>query len=109
MSSLAEAAAEAVRAVIEAMKRIPDWITLLYPGLTFFSHYDHWYYITIGDVKTCDDCAPRDTRTYYGDLLRLEFPWLEVEDANSIKPHVHPNCRCELLRLEWLLEKKVNL
>ena len=88
---------------------IPSWVKILFPKITYFAEGDEWLYIAIVDDRTCADCGPRDGRKYRGDLLRLEFPWLEVEGSDTIAPRVHPNCRCVMFRYSWLHEHKVRV
>jgi len=85
-------------AVHEAKKRVPtppDW-----PGVTFFSRLDVWLYDARLDSKTCDLCrAYEDIGIFYGHSIRGIFPYLEIQDMNTIAVNVHPNCRCYLTRL----------
>jgi hypothetical protein len=106
---LAQLAAEVVEALLVEASRIPSWLKILWPSQTYFAAKDEWFYIAVMDTRVCPDCGPRDKRTYPGDMIRLEFPWLEVESSYSIHPHVHPNCRCLMLREEWLHESKMRV
>lgn len=86
-----------VEAVIEALKRIPDSLR----KLSFFGWGDAWYYIAIGE-NTCAVCWGHDGKEFEGAVLRGLFPWLEVIGPNTIRPRVHPNCRCILIRRDWM-------
>jgi len=92
---------QAVRAVQEAKKRIPPDIKK-----TFFSRFDVWIYNAVLDNKLCLKCLEFEkTPRYFGDQLRVLFPYLEIVDENTIKANVHPRCRCFLTRLtEWTLD-----
>lgn len=68
-------------------------------GVTFFSQSDIWLFQAQEDTKTCPACnGAEDIPRWYGNHLRLFFPYLEIKDENTIEPHVHPNCRCVLVR-----------
>jgi hypothetical protein len=87
---------DAVKAVEEAKKRL-DFP--LRSGVTFFSQRDIWIFQAQADSKTCPSCnGAEDVSRWYGNHLRLFFPYLEIIDENTIYPHVHPNCRCRLVR-----------
>ena len=105
MSSPREAV-EIVMAVQEAQKRIDR---TQYPlSTTFFSKLDHWLYNAVS-TGACDTCLffermqPADG--YPGDWLRMNFPYLEIVDVDTIYPNVHPNCRCTLSRVINLPEE----
>jgi hypothetical protein len=56
-----------------------------------------------GDGKTCQDCEDLDGRVFeLRDMSELEkvFPCGELESQSSFLPHVHPNCRCEIILME---------
>jgi hypothetical protein len=109
MQKLIAEVINSVIAVIETISKIPSYMKKLFPKLTFFSRYDHWLYVTIGDTKVCKQCSPHDGMMFEGDLIRNKFPWLEVEGSDTIHPHVHPNCRCVMLRAETLYGENPDL
>ena len=81
--------------VLEAFKRIPEE----FREFTFFGAEDRWLYIKSGNPKLCEDCLGYDGEVFYGDSLRVEFPYLRIIDENTINPNVHPNCECVLFRV----------
>lgn len=83
-----------VEAVLEAQQRIPPE----YGHLTYFSVTDLWLFHAVMDDVVCPECEAYDGHTYKGFRLRGLLPYLEIEDENRIKAHVHPNCRCWLQR-----------
>ena len=99
MSLLTREVVAAVIAVREAKPRI------FIGGATFFSHNDEYVYIEIGDDKLCSDCRFNLTRgpKYYGDEIRLIFPYLDIHDVNTIAVNEHPNCRCILARVRTII------
>lgn len=91
------AAVEAVKAV-EVVQKAKQRINIK-TNLTFYSKNDLWYYFTItADDHLCETCQGYDNKIFFGSSLRGEFPWHEVNDEFIIKPKVHPNCRCILVR-----------
>ena len=85
-----------VEAVEEARKRIPVGQR---PGITYFSVYDVWLFQAVQDTKTCSLCNHYETwGEITGNMLRHEFPYLEIMDENTIKANIHPHCRCFLVR-----------
>lgn len=82
--------------VVDAVQRKPEE----YKSQSFFGKYDIWRYEGIADERLCEECLRHVLQFYYlGNELRAEFPYLEIENENLIKPHVHPNCRCLLHRV----------
>lgn len=68
-------------------------------GVTYFSVHDVWMFDATLDSKVCPLCrAYEKAPEWNGNVLRSEFPYLEITDENTILPHVHPNCRCILKR-----------
>lgn len=53
-------------------------------------------YVTVGDEKTCSECAGFDGQLFTEDEAEAVFPYLE-KDSTVWFPHVHPNCRCRLI------------
>ena len=66
---------------------------------TFFGSFDIWYYMGISDDATCTACLMLNQSILTGIDLRLLFPYLEIVNDDQILPHVHPNCRCTMLRI----------
>lgn len=86
----------------EARGRIPDQWKGVY---TFYGRSDWWLYVAIHDDVTCKTCQGWESWEWFpGDALRKYFPYHEISSPNYIKPNVHPNCRCILIRKEWLEE-----
>jgi len=85
----------AVIHAIEAIKRKPPELATI----TFFGAHDYWHFRAVIDARTCDVCERLDRRTFDGIHTREDFPYLEIEDENTIKANVHPNCRCYLFRV----------
>ena len=84
---------------------IPSDYKILY---TFFGANDLWHYIAVTDDRLCDACMVNDGMDMDGTVLRGKFEWLEIIDANNIRPNVHKNCRCELIRIhEPIVENDV--
>jgi len=87
----------AVAAVLEAKKRIN-----IDTNKTFYSIMDRWHYITLGDDKVCDLCAPLDGEEFTGAWIRTKFPFHEIDSEDVIRVHNHmprdDNCRCLMLR-----------
>lgn len=101
LSEIAEVVA-VVQAVEGAKKRkdIP-----LRPGVTFFSIWDEWIFNARSDGIVCQQCANLDGQTFRGHHLRARFPYLKIQDENTItgldsddRGLVHPHCRCVLVR-----------
>lgn len=88
-------AAMATRAVIDA-----SWIPEELRGNRFFSVEDIWTYVSEWGDTTCEACKEfaLGVPFFPGNQLRSSFPWLEIEDENTIAANVHPNCKCKLLR-----------
>jgi hypothetical protein len=81
----------------EAKQRVP----VQYKGkITFFSKLDLWRYLAVLDDRLCPLCVPHHNMVYRGDELLALFPYLEVLNAVALHPHVHPNCRCYMIRTE---------
>ena len=92
---MALAAVQAIR-VVKALPRKPEG----YEQFTFYSEYDTWLFHSVWDGRRCPLCAMYEQAEYWrGDQLRTEFPYHEIVDENTIEAHVHPNCRCILVRL----------
>ena len=99
--------APVIRAVeaVKAIQRIPEGATQ-----SFFGKYDVWRYEGIADEKLCETClnfllrGPKGSPYYFGNELRANFPYLEIEDVNLIMPNVHPHCRCKLHRVTTIHE-----
>ena len=69
-------------------------------GVTFFSENDVWLFDATLDSKVCKVCrVAEEIGEFRGNNLRLNFPYWEIIDENTILPHVHPNCRCVLKRV----------
>ena len=52
------------------------------------------------DTRVCVICRTADEiRQFRGNNLRLNFPYLEIQDELTILPNAHPNCRCVLKRI----------
>ena len=88
-----------VRAVLEALKRIPPHLR----GTTFFSANDQWFFIAVGDDRVCPDCDELNGGIFDGNYIRYLFPWLRVMDEDTMFPMVHPSCRCVLHRIASLM------
>lgn len=89
-------ATQVIQAVIDA-----SWIPEALKGKArFFSVEDLWIFIPHYDEKLCPDCAAFALGIPFipGNQLRSSFPYLEILDPDTIAAHVHPNCRCELVR-----------
>jgi len=86
-------AAVAVAAVIEARKRI-NFDT----AKTFYGANDRWHFIAIVDDRTCTHCMDKDGQEYTGSYLRSFLPYHVIDNEDTIRANVHPNCRCILLR-----------
>jgi hypothetical protein len=88
---------EVARAVeaVEAKQRVPADTPR---AITFFSKNDEWIFTAVMDNDVCFDCRQYENKTFTGDMLRSLFPFLEIQDLETILPHVHPNCRCHLDR-----------
>lgn len=81
---------------VDAVTRIPEHRL----GVTFFSEEDVWIFDATLDNRTCVLCrTAEEIREFRGNNLRVNFPYLEIIDMNTIYPNVHPNCRCVLRRL----------
>lgn len=79
---------------VKATQRIPQELR----RVTYFSIYDQWDMHMVYDNRTCERCLPH-LGSYSGNDLRITFPFLEIIDENLIYAHVHPNCRCYLMRI----------
>jgi hypothetical protein len=79
----------------EAIKRIPTDLK----HTSFFSAFDLYQYRAITDDRTCRTCMIYDDMILSGDLIRAYYPFMEIIGQDQILPHVHPNCRCTILRV----------
>lgn len=98
--------AAAVAAVLEAQKRLPSDVP---KAITFFSRNDVWAYTAVMDNRVCPLCLQYEHKTLTGDMLRSLFPFLEIQDLETILPNIHPNCRCHLDRQLYLGDIGVEL
>jgi hypothetical protein len=89
-------ALEAVEAVLAVQEK--TWIPQEYSGNSYFGALDIWHYYARGD-NTCDQCMYYDGTDLSGQDLRSWFPYLEIDGENTAQPHVHPNCRCLMTRI----------
>jgi hypothetical protein len=94
------AVTQAVQAVIDK-----SWIPEDLRGNRYFSVEDLWVFIpdwtpTKTQAGPCEECGMFALGIPFipGNQLRSSFPYLEIEDENTIAANVHPNCRCKLLR-----------
>ena len=85
---------------VEARKTIPDYLK----GSSFYSRFDLYQYIAITDDRTCKLCMEFDRMIISGDFIRAYYPRLEIIGPSQMLPHVHPNCRCTLLRVTDLAD-----
>lgn len=85
---------------VEAKQRIPAAMK----GHSFFSSFDLYQYIAITDDRTCKNCLIFDKMIVGGDMIRAYYPYLEIISPNQLLPHVHPNCRCTILRVTDLAD-----
>lgn len=82
--------------IVDAVKRKPSE----HRRQSFFGMYDLWEYIAVYDDVLCEKCYGfAEREVYRGSHLRAIFPYLEIHDENRIDVHVHPHCRCMLLRI----------
>lgn len=65
----------------------------------FFTKNDVWLFVGELDDRSCERCISYDGLTFTGEVVLGLFPWLEVETLMTIRPIVHPNCRCTLERV----------
>lgn len=88
-----------VARAVDAVRRKPEE----YEHITFFSRYNAWVYEAVLDGRLCERCLEFEQNPYFfGTELRSNFPYLEIQDENTILAWVHPNCRCRLHRItEW--------
>ena len=84
----------AIVRVVEAVKN-PD-------RFDFFTKNDVWLFVGELDDRSCERCMSYDGLTFTGEVVLGLFPWLEVESLMTIRPMVHPNCRCTLERVSPL-------
>jgi len=88
--------AAAVASILEARTHIPP---ALKGTVTFFGHGDWWIYHAVMDDRTCQLCQDyAEGDMVNGSFVRSAFPRLEIQDENTIKVNLHPNCRCWLER-----------
>ena len=84
----------------EALKRKPDD----YKGTSFYGKYDLWTHIAIMDDRTCQACNVLDHIITAGNMIRAVYPYHEINGMDQLLAHVHPNCRCVLLRVTDLAD-----
>jgi hypothetical protein len=93
---------EAITAV-RVVEEVKKWITGNVPqAITFFSVNDEWVYTAVMDNVVCPECLKYEDQIFMGNTLRALFPYLEIQDLETILPNVHPNCRCHLDRILYL-------
>ena len=80
----AEMIARTENAIAQNQGRAESWRQANQAGLVDPASYKMW--ITAGDERTCDICAPMD-----GEIV----PWLGTFSVGLEMPIVHPNCRCK--------------
>lgn len=75
---------------VDAITRIPEE----YRNHSFFSEADFYIYLPEAfDEKLCLRCRDYAYVAFFkGSQLRSEFKYLTIEDEDTIKPNVHPNC-----------------
>ena len=68
--------------------------------------HDVWLFDARSDTKVCPKCLAYDGQIFHGNHLRARFPHLQILDVGTIGGKgpdgtglVHPNCRCQLLRV----------
>lgn len=103
MQSLTVKRNQQIIQTIRAVKAVIDksWIPEALQGkATFFSYDDIWQFIPSWDAKQCEECGEFALGIPFmsGAQLRASFPYLEIEDENTIAANVHHNCRCKLFR-----------
>lgn len=91
-----------VSAVRQIQSNDKRWIPAEYLGPSYFSINDEWLFETQETENVCPDCEEQNTETFYGSEIRGFFPYLQIEDENTIYPSVHPNCRCRLIRTTFV-------
>ena len=79
-----EMIARTENAIAQNQGRLQGWKQANDSGLVDPASYKMW--ITAGDERTCDICAPMD-----GEIV----PWLGTFSIGVEMPIVHPNCRCK--------------
>jgi SPP1 gp7 family putative phage head morphogenesis protein len=82
----AEMIARTENAIAQNQGRVEGWRQADQAGLVDPSSYKMW--ITAGDERTCDICAPMD-----GEIV----PWTGTFSNGMERPIVHPNCRCKVV------------
>ena len=88
---------QAVQAVRQTLDK--RWIPEEFRGPSYFSQWDEWLYETQETTTVCPECeANGEQGTFIGSELRSLFPYLVIEDENTIYPYIHPNCHCRLVR-----------
>lgn len=80
----AQMIARTENAIAQNQGRLQGWKQANDSGLVDPASYKMW--ITAGDERTCDICAPMD-----GEIV----PWLGTFSIGVEMPIVHPNCRCK--------------
>lgn len=94
--------------LIQAVKQIQatdkHWLTEELQGKGIFSVNTVWHYKLEEGVENCKYCIAFDGRDFLGNVLRLNFPDLQVYDENYIWVNYHQTlwekdtCRCFLYR-----------
>ena len=82
----AEMIARTENAIAQNQGRVEGWRQADRAGLVDPASYKMW--ITAGDERTCDICAPMD-----GEIVA----WTATFSNGLEKPIVHPNCRCKVV------------
>lgn len=84
---------------VEATKRIHPRSIATLGKATFYSEQDVWLFQGVLDTKICPVCQTAvDIGEFRGNHLRMDFPYHEIVDVDTIDANVHPHCRCTLVR-----------
>jgi len=71
-------------------------VQILEQHLADASIYRFYEFHDSNDSKVCEKCKALDNLIMTRREIEARFPYLEKVSKTLWKPHVHPNCRCEL-------------
>ena len=88
----------ALVAVVKAVQQFrAQW--RIKPTESLYGEFDLFFYLAISDDATCYACDVLNGAVIQGPELQRMFPYMEVSGEDQILPHLHPHCRCILLRI----------
>ncbi|MEM1590114.1 MAG: phage minor head protein, partial [Candidatus Bathyarchaeia archaeon] len=58
-----------------------------------------WQYVAVVDERTCEQCLSHDGMIYSWEEVEQLFPNISPVDEDTYDVNMHPNCRCQLVKV----------